>query len=442
MPGAVATRAVATRAAPRASRTSMGFRRTELPNGVRVLTEHLPGQRSASLGAWVGTGSRDEEPEAAGATHFLEHLVFKGTPTRSALQIAQDFDAIGGDLNAFTTKELTCFHARVLAKDVPMTLETIADMLQNATLTPDDVEAERSVVLEEIAMHEDTPDDIVYDVFHEALWAGHALGRRVQGYASTIEAMPRDVISSFYQAHYRPRGIVVSAAGAIEHDAFCDLVARCFPAARAAPPSRAGDAPVGTTSLEIVRRDIEQVHLVYGTPGLRRSDERRWAIGVLNVALGGGMSSRLFQEIREKRGLAYAIGSSHQGFADAGAFTVYAGCSPERAHQVLTLIREQVDAVTAAGITDEELERARTHLRGILLVSLDDSTALMSHLGRSELYHDEVLETEDMIRRIEAVTADDVREVAGVVLADAAWSLAAIGPAIDADLSGFVGEAA
>jgi len=420
----------------------MSFERTELPSGTRVLTERIPGQRSVSLGVWVATGSRHEEPAVAGATHFLEHLVFKGTPTRSALEIAQAFDAVGGDLNAFTTKEFTCFHARVLGDDVPMTMEIIADMLSNASLSDDDLEAERQVVLEEIAMHEDTPDDIVYDLFHETMWPSHPLGRRVQGFGDTIAGMSRQSILGFYREHYAASSVVVSAAGAVDHAPIADLAVRVFPGSGRKTVGHPGAPPGPTGALGLMRRDIEQIHIVYGCDGIPRGDERRWALGVLNVALGGGMSSRLFQEIRERRGLAYAVGSSHQSFADAGTFTMYAGCSPDNAREVMQVAREQIDAVAADGITDEELTRAIGHLRGTLLVSLDDPVALMSHLGKSEICGEELLETEEMIRRIAAVTPAEVRAVAAAVLAGGDWSLAAVGPATDHDLSIYVGEAA
>ncbi|TMK84624.1 MAG: insulinase family protein, partial [Actinobacteria bacterium] len=316
----------------------MEYDRTVLPSGVRVVSERLEGARSVSIGAWVGTGSRDESADLNGATHFLEHLLFKGTPSRSALEIAQSFDAIGGDINAFTTREFTCFHARTLGEDLPLALGTIGDLVQNASLAPDDVEAERSVVLEEIAMHEDTPDDIVFDVFHETIWPDHPLGRRVQGLPGTVEQMSREAIAGFFHRYYTGDNIVVAASGEVDHAQVVDLVDAAF-RARATPRSiRAPGAPPPVAgSLVVHERDIEQAHLVYGTQGIARSDGRRWALGLLNVILGGGMSSRLFQEIREKRGLAYAISSGHLGYSETGVFNIYAGCSTENVGEVLSI---------------------------------------------------------------------------------------------------------
>jgi predicted Zn-dependent peptidase len=421
----------------------MGYDRTVLPSGVRVVTERLDGARSVSVGAWVGTGSRDESPELNGATHFLEHLLFKGTPSRSALEIAQSFDAIGGDINAFTTRELTCFHARTLGEDLPLALGTLGDLVQNASLAPDDVEAERSVVLEEIAMHEDTPDDIVFDVFHETIWPEHPLGRRVQGLPGTVEQMSRDAIAGFFRRYYTGDNIVVAASGEVEHEHVVDLVVDAFTSRAMPQPVRAPGAPPSVTgSLVVHERDIEQAHLVYGTQGIARADDRRWALGLMNVILGGGMSSRLFQEIREKRGLAYAISSGHVGYSETGIFNIYAGCSTENIAEVLSIIREQLGAITASGISEEELARAVGHVRGSLVLSMEEPGALMSHLGKSELCLGEILTTEEMIARVESVTLDDVRSAAAAVLGGAPWSLVVLGPALAVDVSGFVGAAA
>jgi predicted Zn-dependent peptidase len=421
----------------------MGFDRTVLPSGVRVVTERLPGQRSVSIGAWVGTGSRDEPVELNGATHFLEHLLFKGTPTRTALEIAQSFDAIGGDINAFTAREFTCFHARTLGDDLVLAMDTIADLVQNASLAPDDVESERSVVLEEIAMHEDTPDDIVFDVFHETIWPTHALGRRVQGIPDAVAAMSREAIAGFFQRYYTPDNIVIAGSGDVDHDQVVDLVVNAFGENATPRPMRTpGIPPSVAGSLVIQKRDIEQAHLVYGTSGIARADERRWALSVLNVILGGGMSSRLFQEIREKRGLAYAVSSGHQGYAETGVFSIYAGCSTENVGEVLSIVREQLDEITASGITAEELARAVGHVRGSVVLSMEEPGASMSHLGKSELCLGEILTVEDVIARVESVTLDEVRETAASVLTGAPWSLVVLGPALATDVSRFVGAAA
>lgn len=420
---------VARGASTRNHTASMTFERTVLPSGVRVVTQPVAGQRTASIGVWSPVGSRGEPAPLAGVGHFLEHLVFKGTSRRSALAIAQQFDAVGGDLNAFTGRDHTCFYARVLGEDASEAIDTIADMVRNATLANDDVEAERGVVLEEISLHEDTPDDLVFDLFSEALWPEHGLGRRVEGYAETVAAMTRDDLLSTYRSQYGE--IVVAAAGNVEHARVVDWCEDAFGAGQAwSGPT--GDVASAVGALTVRRRDVEQAHIVYGVPGIPRNDARRWALAVLNVALGGGMSSRLFQEIRERQGLAYAVSSDHQGFAETGLFTIYAGCSPNNVGEVLRRARAIVDEVASEGIHESELERAVGHLRGSILMSLDEPGALMSHLGRGELLYGEVLSGADLIARLTAVTLEDVREVAGALFC-VPWSLAVLGPKIDDD---------
>lgn len=412
----------------------MNVQRTDLDSGIRILTEHMPEVRSVTLGVWVGVGSRDEPNEIAGVTHWLEHLLFKGTSTRSARDIAVIFDQVGGDLNAFTTKEFTCFYSRTLDADTEMAIEVIADMLQNSMIRDEDVLSERQVVLEEISMHEDQPDDIVHDVFLETLWGSHPLGRRVLGSTETIEAMTRDQIDAYWRLHYRPGNLVIAAAGSLEHDKIAEWVSKAF---RDSPPSpqrgvRSGDqAPAPRAGLRVVPRKTEQAHLVYGTGGLPRNDDRRWALGVLNNVLGGGMSSRLFQEVREKRGWVYSIYSMHSSFADTGTFDVYAGTAPERARDVLAIVREEVESVVNAGLTEEEIVRGKGHLKGSLVLGLEDTSGRMSRLGKGELCHGEILTPDEVVSKIDAVTPDDVRAVARDVLGGQPWALAVVGPADD-----------
>ncbi len=419
----------------------MRYERTDLDSGIRILTERMPEVRSVTFGAWVGAGSRDEHPELSGATHFLEHLLFKGTPSRTAKDIAEAFDAVGGDTNAFTAKEFTCFYARTLDEDLPMSIEIIADMVQHSLLRDEDVASERSVVLEEISMHEDAPDDIVYDLFTEAIWGEHPLGRRVQGRSETIAVMNRDEIDAYWRLHYKPGNLVIAAAGSLEHG---DVVERVEKAFRTAPagqqrPARSGDeAPPFHPRVTVLDRPIEQTHLVYGSAGVARNDPRRWAVGVLNVVLGGGMSSRLFQEIREKRGLVYSVYSSHSSYAEAGLTSVYAATGPERVEEVLDLVREQIDAVLQDGITAEELERGKGHLKGSLVLSLEDTSGRMSRLGKGELCHGEILSPDEMIERIGAVTREDISTVARETLGSQAWALAVVGPSGGRDFDRFV----
>ncbi|MCM3884847.1 pitrilysin family protein [Frankia sp. R82] len=417
-------------------------RRTVLPGGLRVITEQVPGVRSAAIGVWVGVGSRDETPVTAGCSHYLEHLLFKGTTRRDALTISASVEAVGGDLNAFTGKEYTCYYARVLDSDLPMAVDVVADMVTNSLVTADDVEAERGVILEEIAMHEDDPGDVVHDVFAEAMLGASALGRPVLGTIESIEGLGRETIANYYHDRYVSPALVVSVAGNLEHERALALVADAFdrrPGAPASPqPVRAGHyAYPPAPGIVVSERPTEQANLVLGTVGLSRHDPRRFALGVLSTALGGGMSSRLFQEVREKRGLAYSVYSFASHFADAGLFGVYAGCAPRRADEVLALARDEVRAIAERGISAEELDRARGQSHGSLVLGLEDTGSRMSRLGKSELAHGELLSVAEIIARVDAVTLDDVREIAATLVAQP-WALGVIGPFDDHDFSAAV----
>ncbi|WP_261575146.1 M16 family metallopeptidase [Frankia gtarii] len=416
--------------------------RTVLPGGLRVITEHVPGVRSAAIGVWVGVGSRDETPVTAGCSHYLEHLLFKGTPSRDALTISASVEAVGGDLNAFTGKEYTCYYARVLDSDLEMAIGVVADMVTNSLVTADDVEAERGVILEEIAMHEDDPGDVVHDVFAEAMLGASALGRPVLGTIESIEGLGRETIADYYRSRYVPPAMVVSIAGNLEHDRVLALVAEAFGdhLTSAAEPSevRAGsyDYPPAP-GIVVSERPTEQANLVLGTVGLSRHDPRRFALGVLSTALGGGMSSRLFQEIREKRGLAYSVYSFASHFADAGLFGVYAGCAPKRADEVLAIARDEVRSIAERGIGAEELDRARGQSHGSLVLGLEDTGSRMSRLGKSELVHGELLSVDEIIARVNAVTLDDVAGIAAT-LVEQPWALGVIGPFDDHDFGAAV----
>jgi predicted Zn-dependent peptidase len=419
----------------------LNYERTSLDSGIRVLTEKMPSVRSVAFGAWVGAGSRDEQPELSGATHFLEHLLFKGTPSRTAQEIAESFDAVGGDVNAFTAKEFTCFYARTLDEDLDMSIEVIADMIQKSLIRSEDVDAERQVVLEEISMHEDAPDDIVHDIFTETIWGDHPLGRRVQGRSETIEAMDREEVDAYWRLHYKPGNLVIAAAGSLEHETVVEGVQKAFRNAPAGPqrPPRSGDeAPSFHGRVHILRRPTEQAHIVYGGAGVSRNDPRRWAVGVLNLVLGGGMSSRLFQEIREKRGLVYSVYSGHSSFAESGLLTVYAATGPERIEEVLTLVRQEIKSVLDSGLTREELDRGKGALKGGIVLGLEDTSSRMSRLGKGELCHGEILTPDEMIARIDALTLDDVQKAAQETLGAQPWALSIVGPAGDRDFEEFV----
>jgi predicted Zn-dependent peptidase len=403
-----------------------------LPGGVRVVTEHVPGVRSVSYGLFVGVGSRHENLRQAGASHYLEHLLFKGTPRRDALSISAAFDRVGGELNAYTAKDYTCFYARVLDVDLPLAVDAITDMVFASLLAGADVEAERGVILEEIAMHGDEPADEVHDVFAAALYGDGPLGRPILGSEESIEGISRDTIARYWRRGYAPEQTVVAISGNLEHAAALKLVRRALeayaPAAGATGLPAVRSARVRHGQVTTAARKTGQANLILGTPALARSDERRMALAVLHAALGGGMSSRLFQEIREKRGLAYSVYSFTSAYADTGLFGVYVGCQPRRTREVLEICRAELAQVAAHGLTDDELELGRGQVRGGLVLGLEDTGARMTRLGKSELVYGELPTVADLLGRIDAVTPDDVREVAAEVLG-ARPSLALVGPA-------------
>jgi predicted Zn-dependent peptidase len=401
----------------------MAIRRSELRSGLRVVTERMPGVRSVALGFWVLAGSRDEPPPISGSSHFLEHLLFKGTRSRSARDIAEAFDAVGGDVNAFTAKEYTCFYARIRDRDLAMAVEHLADMVQHSILREADFVSERRVILEEINVHEDTPDDLIHDLFMESLWPDHPLGRPILGTKRSIKAATRDQVRRFYRRHYVPGNVVVVAAGNLHHEQLLDLLSENMDGGpvRAEGPApwnlrKAGVAPAPSGRTTVRRRDTEQAHICVGTSGMSRTDPDRFAFGVVNNAIGGGMSSRLFQEIREKRGLAYSVYSYHSMYADAGLFCAYVGTTPGRAREVLSILRGQLEEVADTGLAPDEFERAKGHMKGSLVLSLEDPGGRMSRLGKSEISHGETLTVNQLLSRITAVTPEDARRAAERVL--------------------------
>jgi predicted Zn-dependent peptidase len=412
-------------------------RRSVLPGGVRLLTEHVPGVRSASVGAWVGVGSRDESDGHHGSTHFLEHLLFKGTARRTAMDIAEAFDEVGGEANAATGKEHTCYYARVLDEDLPMAVDVIADMVTSARLDRDELETERGVILEELAMNDDDPSDVVHERFATVVLGDHPLGRPIGGTPDTIRAVPRDAVWEHYRQHYRPDTLVVTAAGNVDHDALAEQVTRALAdggwdlAAGVAPAARRGASsalPVTAGASEVtVRRTTEQGNVIVGGTGLTATDPRRFTLSVLNAVLGGGMSSRLFQEIREKRGLAYSTYSFASGHADTGVFGLYAGCAPAKIDEVTELMVAELERLADGGITDAELRRSVGQLSGSLVLGLEDSGSRMSRLGKSELVHGELLSTQESLDRVRAVTAREVQELAAD-LAARPRSVVRVGP--------------
>jgi predicted Zn-dependent peptidase len=409
-------------------------RRTVLPGGLRIITEAMPTVRSVTVGVWVGVGSRDESPSLAGASHYLEHLLFKGTRRRDALDISSAIDAVGGEMNAFTSKEYTCFYARVLDADLPLAVDVVCDLVTSSLIRSGDVDSERGVILEEIAMHEDDPTDLVHDQFAQTLFGDSPLGRPILGSVDSITTIGRGAIAGYYHRRYRPQDMVVAVAGNIDHAAVVKLVRKAFASAELVggdtvpSPPRGGDRRTPSAGgIRVVPRTTEQANLVLGVPGVSRSDERRFALGVLNAALGGGMSSRLFQEVREKRGLAYSVYSYHAQYADTGLFGVYAGCVPRKVDDVLSICREELAKIAATGITETELERGKGQLRGSLVLGLEDTGSRMSRIGKAELVYGELLSVDEVIDRINGVTLDDISAMAGELLV-AAPTLAVVGP--------------
>jgi predicted Zn-dependent peptidase len=398
-------------------------RRSVLPGGLRIITESLPTVRSAAVGIWASVGSRDEDLDRAGATHYLEHLLFKGTSKRTALEISAAMDAVGGELNAFTGKEYTCYYARILDADLPLAIDVLADMVTGSLIEQKDVDAERGVILEEIAMNEDEPSDTVHEAFAAQLFGDTPLGRPILGTVASINEMTREQISSHYAARYTPPDLVVAVAGNVDHDAVTRQVADAFGGALTGPVKPTPPRLAATdhclaagTGVRLVPRTIEQANLVLGCAAMSRTDDDRFALGVLNAALGGGMSSRLFQEVREKRGLAYSVYSFASQHSDTGMWATYIGCLPAKADEVLAICQEEIAKVISGGLTGAELDRGKGQLRGSLVLGLEDPSSRMSRLGKSELVYPRLEPVDEILASIEAVTHDDVRRVAAEIL--------------------------
>ena len=390
--------------------------------------------RSAAVGIWVNVGSRDEAPATAGASHFLEHLLFKGTTSRTALEISSSIESVGGEMNAFTSKEYTCFYARVIDTDLPMAIEVVSELITSSIVTALDVDAERKVVLEEIAMRDDDPSDLVHDLFSDTYYGDTAIGRPILGTIDSINNMSRNTVFNYYKKKYKPSDIVVAVAGNIKHKRVVAMVEQALSRDNfldsAGTPSirlntqvkRGPQQPVG-----LLYRKTEQAHMLYGMEGVARADERRFPMGVLSAALGGGMSSRLFQEIREKRGLAYSVYAYSQQFAGAGTLGFYAGCNPTKAVEVIDIIREILSDVADSGMTHEEVERAKGAVRGSLVLSQEDSGSRMSRIGKNEIVYGQVMDFDDILKAISRVSAEDIRQIAGEYLTKTP-TLALVGP--------------
>jgi predicted Zn-dependent peptidase len=402
--------------------------REVLDNGLRLVTETMPHVRSVSIGVWLTRGSRHETAERGGIAHFVEHMLFKGTSSRSAEDIAQSIDSIGGQLDAFTAKEYASYYIKVLDEHLPLAVDILSDIVLHPAFNPEDIEREKKVVLEEIKMVEDTPDDLVHEMFTQSLWEGHPLGRPILGTPETVEALTQASLRAYFAGAYTAPNFIISAAGNIEHARVRDLVARAFDG-QAVAPARTAEEPPGVVPQVIIRdKELEQSHLCLGTSSYAQNHHDRYATYILNTVLGGSMSSRLFQNVREKRGLAYAVFSGLSAYRDAGSFTVYAGCAGDAAGQVIDLVVEELKGIKETPINDAELRRAKDHLKGSLMLSLENTASRMSHLARQEIYFDRQFGLDETLAGIERIAPADVQRVARDLFSNGSLGATVLGP--------------
>ncbi|OFW15568.1 MAG: peptidase M16 [Acidobacteria bacterium RIFCSPLOWO2_12_FULL_66_10] len=401
--------------------------RDVLDNGLRILTERMTQVRSISIGVWLTRGSRHESAERGGIAHFVEHMLFKGTASRTAEDIAQAIDSIGGQLDAFTAKEYASYYIKVLDEHLPLAMDILADIVRNPAFSPEDVEREKKVVVEEIKMVEDTPDDLVHELFTQGFWENHPLGRPILGTKDTVESFGADGLRGYFSNVYTAKNLIVSAVGNLEHDRVRDLVAKKFGSLTQPGDPAQDEAPSVTPKILIRNKELEQSHLCVGVSSYPQSHDDRYASYVLNTLLGGSMSSRLFQNVREKRGLAYAVFSGLSAYRDAGSFTIYAGCSNDAVGEVLDLVVEELRGVKNSTVPDAELRRSKDHLKGSLMLSLENTASRMSHLARQEIYFDRQCGLDETLSGIEQVTADDVRRVAADLFRNDSLSATVLG---------------
>jgi predicted Zn-dependent peptidase len=401
--------------------------REVLDNGLRLLTEQIPHVRSISIGVWLTRGSRHEPAVLSGIAHFVEHMLFKGTTSRSAESIAQDIDSIGGQLDAFTAKEYASYYIKVLDENLPLAVDILSDIVLNPALAADDIEREKKVVLEEIKMVEDTPDDLVHEIFTQAFWEDHPLGRPILGTRETVEALTREGLCEYFEQAYTAGNMIIAAAGNLQHERVRALIEKAFAGTRRPGPVITDTPPRVVPKVTIRNKDLEQSHLCLGTSSFPQNHVDRYTSYVLNTLVGGSMSSRLFQNVREKRGLAYAVFSGLSAYRDAGTFTVYAGCAKEVVGEVIDLVVEELRTVKQAPAPDTELRRAKDHLKGSLMLSLENTASRMSHLARQEIYFDRQFSLDETLQGIEAVTPQAVQEVARHMFSDGALAVTALG---------------
>ena len=401
--------------------------RDVLPNGLRIVTEQMPHVRSVSIGVWLTRGSRHETAEQGGIAHFVEHMLFKGTATRSAEDIAQAIDSIGGQMDAFTAKEYAGYYLKVLDEHLPFAVDVLSDIVLNSAFDVSDIEREKKVILEEIKMVEDTPDDLVHELFTERFWPDHPLGRPILGVPATVESFSREALREYFEGAYAAPNLIVSAVGNIEHAKVHDLVSRAFEKLPSSTPRVHGVPPRGVQGVLLRNKELEQSHVCLGASGYRQDHDDRFACYVMNTVLGGSMSSRLFQNVREKRGLAYAVFSGLVAYRDAGALTIYAGCANDAVGELIDVVVGELRRIKSEPLADSELVRARDHLKGSLMLGLESTSSRMSNLARQEIYFDRQFGLDETLEGIGRVTTEDVQRVAQDLLADDALAATVVG---------------
>jgi predicted Zn-dependent peptidase len=392
--------------------TESNIRRTVLANGVRLATERMPHVRSVAVGIWLTRGSRHEPHDSPGIAHFVEHMLFKGTPGRNAEEIAQQVDSIGGQIDAFTSKEYAGYYLKVLDEHLPLAVDILADLICNPLFADDDIEREKKVILEEIKMVEDTPDDLVHEIFAEGFWVNHPLGRPILGTPASVSSLDQQTLKQYFAQTYVASNFVVVAVGNLEHDRVVSLLEKALENAPHNGPEADQSAPVVAPVIQVRKKELEQSHIVYGTEALPQHHPARYAGYALNTTLGGSMSSRLFQNVREKRGLAYSVFSGLSAYQDAGALSIYAGCANDAVAELIDVVVAEIRQMKAGGLDPVELRRAKDHLKGSLMLGLESTSSRMSHLARQEMYRDQTTGLDEMLASIEKVTESDVLKLA------------------------------
>ncbi|MCL1918731.1 MAG: insulinase family protein [Peptococcaceae bacterium] len=403
------------------------YQKTVLPNGVRIVSEHIQGGRSVAIGVWVGAGSRHEAPAYEGASHLLEHMFFKGTVKRSAPQLAEALEKVGGQLNAFTAKEYTCYYARVLDEDLDLAIDVLQDIFFHSTFEEEGLGKEKNVIVEEIKMYKDTPDELVHDLFSQYAWNQHPLGHPIVGNETIIQDMKREDLLRYMETHYTPQDVVIAVAGPIQHE---DLVQKLsvFGEFQRRREDIVPELPALQRFKNIFIKDTEQAHIVMGTQGFAQEHDMTYPMHIVNSILGAGLSSRLFQEIREKRGLAYSVFSYHNTYQDAGLFAVYAGTTPQKTHELVECVMEQMESLKQDGIDLQKLADTKAQIKGSLYLGMESTSSRMNRLGRTELTLNRVKTIDETVEKLEKVTLEDVR-----ALLDQLWqpdkiSVLAVGP--------------